>query len=137
MILSLSESTSGNFREYLHGDQVRLKKYFYVLRPILACRWIENNDNMPPMEFSLLVEHQLPKDLKPFVTDLLALKIAGEELALGPQIPEINAFLEEELDRLKPLAPVAHKTQPPGFDRLNALFLDTLSYCSTDCPTQA
>jgi len=28
----------GNYREFLGGDQVWLKKYFYVLRPVLACR---------------------------------------------------------------------------------------------------
>ena len=26
-----------NYREYLRGDTVKVKKYFYVLRPILAC----------------------------------------------------------------------------------------------------
>lgn len=36
----------GNFREYLQGDLVRAKKYFYVLRPILACLWIENYHRM-------------------------------------------------------------------------------------------
>ena len=27
----------GNYKEYLQRDNVRVKKYFYVLRPILAC----------------------------------------------------------------------------------------------------
>jgi predicted nucleotidyltransferase len=31
---------SGNFREYLKDDYVPVKKYFYVLRPVLACQWI-------------------------------------------------------------------------------------------------
>ena len=31
---------SRNYREYLKGDTVKAKKYFYVLRPVLACRWI-------------------------------------------------------------------------------------------------
>lgn len=30
-----------NYREYLRGDTVRLKKYLYVLRPLLAALWIE------------------------------------------------------------------------------------------------
>ena len=30
-----------NFIEYLQGENVKYKKYFYVLRPILACKWIE------------------------------------------------------------------------------------------------
>jgi hypothetical protein len=28
-----------NYREYLRGDTVRLKKYLYVLRPLLATLW--------------------------------------------------------------------------------------------------
>jgi predicted nucleotidyltransferase len=32
------QMAKGNYRQYLHGDQVRLKKYFYVLRPLLALR---------------------------------------------------------------------------------------------------
>ena len=30
----------GNYREYLKGDVVKIKKYFYVLRPIMACMWV-------------------------------------------------------------------------------------------------
>ncbi len=31
----------GNYREYLKGEIVWVKKYFYVLRPLLAINWIE------------------------------------------------------------------------------------------------
>ena len=48
----------GNYREYLQGDMVKAKKYFYVLRPILACRWILEKQVPPPMRFSELVESQ-------------------------------------------------------------------------------
>ncbi len=30
-----------NYRGYLHKESVPLKKYFYVLRPLLAILWIE------------------------------------------------------------------------------------------------
>jgi predicted nucleotidyltransferase len=29
----------GNYRKYLKGNVVWIKKYFYVLRPILAMNW--------------------------------------------------------------------------------------------------
>ncbi len=45
-----------NFREYLKWDFVKSKKYFYVLRPILACMWIEKNNTPPPIEFDILLE---------------------------------------------------------------------------------
>src|SRR5207248_1183236 len=62
----------GNFREYLQGEYVKIKKYFYVLRPILACQWIEARGSMPPMEFEDLVEQMLPESkLKQEVYTLL------------------------------------------------------------------
>ena len=71
----------GNFREYLKGDEVWLKKYFYVLRPILACRWIEMFDQPVPMEFKILLEKTLDDDsLKKDIEKLLQRKRAGEEL---------------------------------------------------------
>ncbi len=47
--LSMAE---GNYREYLQRDPVRVKKYFYVLRPVLACRWIQMHGTTPPTEFA-------------------------------------------------------------------------------------
>ena len=44
--LSMAE---GNYREYLKGDIVKAKKYFYVLRPVLACRWVLSKHTPPPM----------------------------------------------------------------------------------------
>ena len=36
----------GNWRDYLRGrEEVSLKKYLYVFRPLLACRWIELNSS--------------------------------------------------------------------------------------------
>ena len=48
----------GNYREFLHGDMVKAKKYFYVLRPILACLWILEKGTPPPMQFVELMESQ-------------------------------------------------------------------------------
>ena len=46
----------GNFREYLKSDYVKTKKYFYVLRPVLCMRWIESNNDIPPLWFETLVD---------------------------------------------------------------------------------
>ena len=40
---------AGNYREYIKGDMIKAKKYFYVLRPVLACRWILDKGSPPPM----------------------------------------------------------------------------------------
>ncbi len=46
---------SKNYREFLQGENVKLKKYFYVLRPILACQWLEEKGTLPPVEFNRLI----------------------------------------------------------------------------------
>jgi uncharacterized protein len=89
----------GNYREYLQAEQVRIKKYFYVLRPILACGWIEKWNSMPPMEFERLVEAILPEqsELKETIQQLLTRKKAGDELDYEPKMMVINEYLEERI----------------------------------------
>jgi predicted nucleotidyltransferase len=45
-----------NYRDYLKGPEVWIKKYFYVLRPLLAVRWIERDLGVVPTEFQLLFD---------------------------------------------------------------------------------
>jgi predicted nucleotidyltransferase len=93
----------GNFDAYLSGEEVPTKKYLYVLRPVLACRWIEHGRGVTPVEFAHLLAHELPRERAPLareVDDLLARKRAGQELDLGPRLPALHSFLEDELRRL-------------------------------------
>ncbi|MBK5275551.1 MAG: nucleotidyltransferase domain-containing protein [Desulfuromonadales bacterium] len=89
----------GNFREYLKGETVRIKKYFYVLRPVLACLWIEKHNCMPPTEFDELYKDAgLSPSISVEIDRLLLRKIAGDELDMEPKIEVINAFLEQQID---------------------------------------
>ncbi|HEY9133122.1 MAG TPA: nucleotidyltransferase domain-containing protein [Dyella sp.] len=45
----------GTYADYLGSEQVRIKKLFYFLRPILGCRWIEQARTQPPTRFAELV----------------------------------------------------------------------------------
>lgn len=88
----------GNYREYLRGEKVRVKKYFYVLRPVLACMWIATQKTMAPMEFEKLLHAQdLDKNLVTEIEGLLKRKRAGEELDMEDRIEIINRFLEERI----------------------------------------
>lgn len=115
----------GNFREYLKMDQVRTKKYFYVLRPLLACRWIERERGPIPMEFEKLVERTVDtQNLREAIADLLTLKKQSGELADGPRITVISDFLESEIIRLRQIVP--KKVDPPSPERLENFFLEVL-----------
>lgn len=97
-----SHMARGNAREHLFQDQVRLKKYFYVLRPLLAIRYIQQGLGVPPVEFERLMDTVLPESLRPSVERLLEAKRRSGELGLGPKVEEINRFVEEELERHGP-----------------------------------
>ena len=116
----------GNYREYLLGDPVRVKKYFYVLRPVLACRWIAAHGTMPPMEFASLMEDQLPAELQPVVHALLARKRSGDELASGPRISEINEFLDAEVARLRAALATIPRGLAPNWETLDRVFRNSL-----------
>ena len=88
-----------NAREYLDKDQVRLKKYFYVLRPLLAILYIEKFSELPPIEFGKLVESVAPAEILGGIQQLLALKQRLPESGLGDPIPEINSFIDREIAR--------------------------------------
>lgn len=95
-----------NYRGYLRADRVPLKKYFYVLRPLLAVRWLERYGRAAPIEFSRLLEVIADEPaLIDAIDGLLALKRSSPELGLSEQIPEIHAFIERELERLESVVP--------------------------------
>jgi predicted nucleotidyltransferase len=117
----------GNFKEYLQKDEVRVKKYFYVLRPILACQWIEQTDTMAPMEFQLLVDTLVAdKQLKNEIEKLLTRKINGEELNEEPRIQILNDFLDEKITYFNNLLKNFDTTKQPDTTKLNDLFRMTL-----------
>lgn len=95
----------GNYRDYLKGDTVRVKKYFYVLRPVLAIKWIEAGLGVVPTEFGVLVERIIEDGgLKEAIAELMERKRAGTELDRGPAIPVISDFLKHELERLEKIS---------------------------------
>ena len=45
--------------ENLEGERIGIKKLFYVLRPLLACRWIERKRSQPPTLFHAMMDDEL------------------------------------------------------------------------------
>jgi hypothetical protein len=115
----------GNCREYLNGPEVWTKKYFYVLRPVLACVWIERGLGVVPTEFQKLVDAVVEDPaLRAAIDALLAAKKAGEELRKGPRNEVISSFVENELSRFNAAQLAPARDRSP--EALNRLFVETL-----------
>lgn len=119
-------TASSNYREYLKGETVMLKKYFYVIRPLLACKWILEKNCPPPMLFSELVEAELELQMCPIIERLLALKSVTPEMGVGPRIDALNEYINSSLISLKAAIDALPSVKKPGWQQLNELFLQTL-----------
>ena len=116
-----------NYREYLKGDEVKLKKYFYVLRPLLACRWILEKQTPPPMLFTELMEACLEEHMYPIVTDLLAKKATTSELGYGPRIQPLNDYLDSSIEEISALIDAMPTQVNPAWDGLNTILRTVVS----------
>lgn len=101
MMYHYLSTAKGQMAKYLSGDRVKPKKYFYAIRPILACKWIETYHTAPPVLFDDLVQACLPADLKSSVDDLLKIKMASSEAAEIAPISEIHNFLETSIQEIE------------------------------------
>lgn len=117
----------GNFKQYLQKDNVRIKKYFYVLRPILACDWIKQTNTMAPMEFHKLLESQVTDPhVMSKIQNLLKRKMSGEELNEEPQIKILNDFLEQKIEFYSEYVKSLGQIEQPNTARLDELFKETI-----------
>lgn len=110
-------------KRFLGGEQVKLKKYFYVLRPILACRHILATGTPPPMLFETLAEHYLPLEVHPHVEELLEAKRRAGEMGEGPRMQAIDAYIGSSLLELKAAVKALPAVRKKEWADLNALFL--------------
>lgn len=118
----------GNFNEFLKDrDLVKIKKYFYVLRPVLACEWIQNEKSFPPMEFDRLVDFQVKDSaVRDAIDRLLVRKIAGEELKEEPRVDVLNEMLAERVKYFSDLVGEVDTVDKPQTETLDELFRNTL-----------
>lgn len=97
-------TANSTLQEYLQGDAVRYKKYFYALRPLLAAQYIEKYHEAPPVLFDELLKLELPQELRAAINDLLEIKKRTTEKEENLQMPVIRDFIESETARQKEIA---------------------------------
>ena len=121
--INTAASTS---RDHLRGEKVRLKKYFYAVRPILAAKWIIEKGTPPPMLFSELVAAELEDDIKPIIEMLLELKVNSPETTHGERIEELNDYINISLEKLNRIAEEFPAAKTNDWKLLDEAFLYAL-----------
>jgi len=116
----------GNHRDYLHGETVWLKKYLYVLRPLLSIVWMKQGRGVVPTDFNVIVDTiDIPEYFREAVRELVQKKKEGQELGRGKKIGTISRYINSELrilERNKHIYP----SPPAPIEPLNDLFISAL-----------
>ncbi len=114
-------------RDYRQNDQVNLKKLFYVLRPLLAVKWIEQGLGVVPTEMMPLVEAIVSSSsLKADIIWLIEIKKHSREANKTPKIASVIQYVEEALSMVSNMhVPVAKPVEPT--EELDVLFRNTLT----------
>ncbi len=125
-----------NWKEYLQGQTVWTKKYFYVLRPMLACSWVEMYNNPSPVQFDELwlnkekltdgrYSLEFHDALTEAIVRLIKRKREGDELSSGPSVPVLHQFLESEIQYFTNKVKGYENPPKENYDRLTDI-LDKL-----------
>lgn len=112
-----------NYRNYLKGEVVQLKKYFYVLRPLLATKWVINQKCPPPVLFAELMEAELEKCLVPEVERLLKMKQRVPEMGEALKISVLNEYFDKILEEIRTETARVEKVDV-SWEKLNTFFLN-------------
>ncbi|MGK9234036.1 nucleotidyltransferase domain-containing protein [Inquilinus limosus] len=85
------------------GNPIKLKSYFYALRPALALNWMRRKGTPPPMDLpSLMSGSPLPDNLRDAVSMLLRRKAEATESETVARVPALEAYLTTALAETAP-----------------------------------
>lgn len=105
----------------LQTEQVKLKRYFYALRPALACLWVVQRQTLPPMEFEPLRALITDDVVQTAINDLMVKKQAADERALTPRVSVLNEWLSATITHCKKQIAVLNSPEQKT-QELNTLF---------------
>ena len=112
----------------LDGLSIGVNRFFYVLRPLLACEWVETHGTMPPTEFQKLLEADflsLPHTNE--VIDIVHRKAESLDREPVKLSKELLYWITENLKRhLETIRLLPNATAPAPLEPLNELFLESI-----------
>ena len=121
--LSMAKKT---YEEISDRSNYKLKKLFYVLRAASICNWIIEKNDIPHIDFLIVLENiQIDKNLKESIFQLIALKSGKTESYLHSGEIEIFEYIINSINRAEEIAqslPVSNG----NFEYLNQVFIKTL-----------
>ncbi len=116
-------------KRYLQNAAYPLKRFLYYLRGILACRWVEERQSMPPVPFGELVDGTVADaSIRRKIDELVALKRQSKENDLKEVDPELVEYARHWADhyteRIGAFRPELEKASSEALDAILYDFVD-------------
>ncbi|SEW09838.1 hypothetical protein SAMN05428988_2017 [Chitinophaga sp. YR573] len=92
--LSMAKNT---FENDLQQEMVKMKKYFYALRPLLSALWIVEKGSLPPMTFDQLRTLITDEQWNTVIDDLLEKKKVADEKGVIAPVPLLQEWITSTL----------------------------------------
>ncbi|MGA1871929.1 MAG: DNA polymerase beta superfamily protein [bacterium] len=119
---------SNNFYSNINqaGEIIKIKKVFYVLRPLLAALWIVDKNNIPPMVFQKLLSIiESKSEIIEIINRLLSTKEKSNESTLIKLDAELNLFIKKTFEKLES-SRKERSTKERNVDLLDHFFMKLL-----------
>ena len=94
MTWSYWSRANGDFKDYVSNDnRTSIKKYLYMVRSLLCCRWIEVMKSAPPTKFYTLVETLV----NPTMFGLLDQRVYTDDMFTEPELEELTEHIDNAI----------------------------------------
>ncbi len=114
----------GALATVVNDNEIKIKKLFYVLRPLLAAKWCLEQNTIAPMTIGPLLT-LMPKSLRRGVEELIDFKASANESHVINIDPALRNYIDEQFNYC---SAGADELPVPKFevDRLETFFRETV-----------
>lgn len=110
-----------SFKSIQGNDTIKLKKLFYVIRPLLAAEWIVEKASVPPMDIPSLLPILNDVEMVKRIEDLIEMKKGVGESYVHQASPEMLNFIHQKFQIFEQEHPF-EKKKAPSHEPLNQYF---------------
>ncbi len=112
------------YKNLLDG-KIKLKKLFYVIRPIFAINWIIKKKTVPPMDIFNLMEAVDDESIKAEIKKLIKVKETANEDFVYTIDPNIKSFIENQFSLIENVE-LEQERSTPDIEVLNNYYRNLL-----------
>jgi hypothetical protein len=105
------------------ADEAKIKKYFYVLRPIVNLNYIAAHGNMPYMEYvKTLAESNTSIEIRKAIDELLTIKLASDEHYKIPKNQLLVDYFKAEIEKFEESLKTMTQSKNRNYEQVDEVF---------------